>query len=56
MRNLSHLLKLEHKYGDLQEKAAGMSGLEFRMLQGRAAESPKLQIFGPRRAACLNKY
>ena len=34
--NLSHLLKLEHKYGDLQEKPAGMSDLEFRMLKEAA--------------------
>ena len=38
VRNLGHLLKLEHKYGDLQEKPAGMSDLEFRMLK-EAAES-----------------
>jgi len=33
VRNLSDLLKLEHKYGDLQEKPAGMSDIHFHMLK-----------------------
>ncbi len=42
------------KYGDLQEKPAGMSDLEFHMLK-EAAESLNF-IFCSRRAACLNQY
>jgi hypothetical protein len=35
-RHLSRLLQLQHKYGDLQEKPAGMSDLAFRMLKEAA--------------------
>jgi len=38
VRNLSYLLKLEDKYGDLQEKPAGMNDFAFRMLN-EATES-----------------
>ena len=33
VRNLGHLLKLEHKYGDLQEKPVGIGDFEFRMFK-----------------------
>jgi hypothetical protein len=38
VQDLSHLLKFQHRYGDLQEKPVGMSDLEFRMHK-EAAES-----------------